>query len=297
MFRDGGQHVTIELSSPGVTVPLKQGRKLALGKLRFHSDSQGRTGGLMFGNSSLHVANLTIGEDVSVKSLRFTTRATPAGKNLNTKVSYRVKDVTVGDRQYGPGELTIVLRKLDLNALRKYEQRVNAISKRKRLPQEQASMMVAAETMKLVANLSKRAPELEITKLSFKSPEGDLTGNAKFVLDGSNLNVSENAMLLVRAIQGEAALKIPLSMVKAILTPQIRQDIETYKDQGRITSKEAAMLTPKVMSRIVDEAYRSYLSRNAFTRLLVPAGSYYRISASFKQGKFLVNNKPLALPM
>jgi hypothetical protein len=158
-------------------------------------------------------------------------------------------------------------------------------------------MMVAAETMKLIASLSKSAPELEVTKLSFKAREGELTGKAKLVLDGSKLNVAENMMLLLRALQGDAELSIPPSMVKAILTPLIRSDIENYKQRGILSQREANQLTPDVMSRIVDEVYPSYLNKNSFTKLLIPSGAYYTITASFRQGKFLVNNRPLGRPL
>lgn len=293
VFRDDGR-INTQLSTPGISLPSKNG-PFSVGKISFQSDARGDSG-IMFGNSSLNVAKMDIGPDVSVKGLRFTTTAKPAGKNVNSTINYQVKNITVGTNQYGPGQLTLQLRKLDAAALRRFERKVNGISKRG-LPEEQRQMMVAAETMKLIASLSKNAPELEVTKLSFKAREGELTGKAKLVLDGSKLNVAENMMLLLRALQGEAELSIPPSMVKAILTPRIRSDIENYKQRGILSQREANQLTPSVMSQIVDEAYPSYLNRNGFTKLLIPSGAYYTITASFRQGKFLVNNRPLNQPL
>ncbi len=295
VFQEGAQQINAQLHSAGLSIPSKSG-EFTLDQIRFNSDTTGGKAGFMFGKSSLHVASITMGPDIGVKGLRLTTVAKPVGPNVNTTVNYQVKDIQVANNHYGPGQLTIVLRKLDAAALRQYEQAVNGIIKRG-LPTEQAAMMRAAETMKLIANLSKKAPELEVTNLSFKSSEGELTGTAKVVLDGSNLNVAENTMLLLRALQGDAELSIPPSMVKAILTPRIRQDIENYKRRGLLSAQDMAKVTPEVMSRIVDEAYPSYLSRNAFTKLLIPAGSHYKISASFKEGRFLVNNKPVRQPL
>ncbi len=293
MFRDDGQ-VNTQLTTPGISLPSKSG-PFTIGKITFQSDARG-DGGIMFGNSSLHIAKMDIGPDVSIKGLRFATTAKPVGKNVTSTINYQIKDITVGADHYGPGQLTMQLRKLNAAALRQFEQKVNGISKRG-LPEEQRQMMVAAETMKLIASLSKSAPELEITKLSFKAREGELTGKAKLVLDGSKLNVAENMMLLLRALQGDAELSIPPSMVKAILTPRIRSDIENYKQRGMLSQREANQLTPKVMSQIVDEAYPSYLNRNSFTKLLVPSGAYYTITASFREGRFLVNNRPLGQPL
>ncbi len=293
VFGDDGR-INTQLSTPGVSLSSKNG-PFSVGKISFQSDARG-DGGIMFGNSSLHVAKMDIGPDVSVKGLKFSARAKPAGKNITSTINYQVKDITVGTDHYGPGQLTLQLRKLNAAALRQFEKKVNGISKRG-LPEEQRQMMVAAETMKLIASLSKSAPELEVTKLSFKAREGELTGKAKLVLDGSKLNVAENMMLLLRALQGDAELSIPPSMVKAILTPRIRSDIENYKQRGILSQREANQLTPNVMSRIVDEVYPSYLNKNSFTKLLIPSGAYYTITASFRQGKFLVNNRPLGQPL
>jgi uncharacterized protein YdgA (DUF945 family) len=293
VFRGDGR-VNTQLSTRGISL-LSENGPLSVSNISFQSDARG-DGGIMFGNSSLTVAKMDIGPDVSVKGLRFTTTAKPAGNNINSTINYQVKDITVGTDHYGPGQLTLQLRKLNAAALRRFEQKVNGISKRG-LAEEQRQMMVAAETMKLIASLSKSAPELEVTKLSFKAREGELTGTAKLVLDGSKLNVAENMMLLLRALRGDAELSIPPSMVKAFLTPRIRSDIENYKRRGILSQREANKLTPKVMSRIVDEAYPSYLTRNGFTKLLVPSGAYYTITASFRQGKFLVNNRPLNQPL
>ena len=107
--------------------------------------------------------------------------------------------------------------------------------------------MVSATLSLLIASLSKNAPELEVTKLSFKAREGELTGTAKLVLDGSKLNVAENMMLLLRALQGDAELSIPPSMVKAILTPRIRSDIENYK-QRAVTEHDAVLSRQDLVS-------------------------------------------------
>ena len=293
VFGDDGR-INTQLSTPGISLPSKNG-PVSVGKISFQFDARGN-GGIMFGNTSLNVAKMDIGPDVSIKGLRFNTTAKPTGKNVNSTINYQVKDITVGTDHYGPGQLTLQLRKLDAAALRRFEQKVNGISKRG-LPEEQRQMMVAAETMKLIASLSKNAPELEVTKLSFKAREGKLTGTAKLVLDGRKLNVAENMMLLLRALRGDAELSIPPSMVKAILTPRIRSDIENYKQRGILSQREANRLTPKVISQIVDEAYPSYLNSNGFTKLLIPSGAYYTITASFRQGKFLVNNRPLGRPL
>ncbi len=291
--RQGGNQVLTELQSPGLVAASATG-ELSVSQIRLNSDHTGGRG-VMLGTTTLHIGNVGIGPDMDFKGLRLTASAKPAGPNVDTTVNYQIKELRVNTASYGPGQLTVVLRKLDAAALRRFEQQVNALSKRN-LPQEQVSMQTAAETMKLIAALSKKVPELEVTKLSFLTPEGELSGTAKIVLDGSELDLAQNMMLIVRALRGELELSIPPSMVKAILTPQIREDIEGYKQAGTLSAREAERITPAVMAKIVDEAYSSYLPRNPFTRLLARVGGRYRLTISFRDGRLLVNNEPVKQP-
>jgi uncharacterized protein YdgA (DUF945 family) len=290
-LRQGGQQVDVELTVPALSLK-SANSDFALKNLVYRFNSNAGMGGYLFGNSTLQVSQLRIGADFELKGLRLTTKAKPAGANVTATVDYRVQGIKSGVDEYGPGQLTLVARKLDAKALQKFNQRYSQIAKRS-LPQEQASMMAAAEMMKLVASLSRKAPEIEVTKLSFTTKEGKLTGNGKLVLDGSNLDIATNPFLALRALRGDAELSIPRSMVKAILTPSIRRDVESYTRTGALSSDEAAKLTPAVMAKIVDRAYPQYMSRNSFTRMLVPAGPVYRITAAFRDGTLLVNGRPL----
>ena len=294
-FHQGGEKVDVDLRVPGVSLSSEKG-DFSLKNLNYRFNSSAGVAGYMFGNSTLQLGELSFGPGFELKGLRLTTRSRPRGPNLTANVDYRVKTIKSGTDEHGPGELSIVLRKLDTKALQRFNQQYNQIAKRA-LPQQQASMMAAAEMMKLVAALAKKAPELEVTKLSFKTQEGELTGNAKFVLDGSKLDIASNPFLALRALRGNAELSIPPSMVKAILAPAIMQDVEGFKRRGTLSSREASKLTPAVMARIVDEAYPSYLSRNSFTKMLVRSGPVYRITASFRNGELRVNGKPLQQPL
>jgi uncharacterized protein YdgA (DUF945 family) len=294
-FHEGGQRVNIEVRAPGLSFSSDKG-EFSLKNLIYRFNSSAGMAGYMFGNSTLQLAEVSAGPGFELKGLRLTTRSKPSGPNLTATVDYRVQAIKSGADEHGPGQLTLVLRKLDAKALQRFNQQYNQISKRG-LPQQQASMMAAAEMMKLIAALSKKAPELEVTKLSFKTKEGELTGDAKIVLDGSDLDIAANPFLALRALRGEGQLSIPPSMVKAILTPTIMQDVKGFERTGALSTREAAKLTPAVMARIVDEAYPSYLSRNSFTKMLVRRGPVYRISASFRDGELRVNGKPLQQPL
>jgi len=151
--------------------------------------------------------------------------------------------------------------------------------------------------MELIAALSRQAPELEITKLSFKTPQGEITGKAKFVLDGRKHIAAQNPLQLLLALSGRGELAIPAAVLKQLLTPVIRRDIESYQSSGALTPQEMAELTPQAMGEIVDRALPQYLSRNGFTRYLVEDGDLYKLTVSIRRGQLLVNGTPWHAPM
>jgi len=264
---------------------------LSLSNLTVHSDLHEGIAGYFFGENSVTIEKVGLGSAVILRGLQFSTMARPSGNNVNMVITYKIKEASVANDRYGPGQLIMEARKLDAVALKKFEKEVNTIY-RKNLPEEQASLMVLGKTLELVANLSKKAPEIEITKLSFKSSQGEMTGKAKFVLDGSKANVNENPMLLLTALRGKAELVFPPGMLKPLLAPLIQRDIEAYRKTRKLTDKETAKLNPETMGKIIDKALPLYLSKNKLTKLLVRDGDKYKITASIKRGQFLVNNKP-----
>ena len=279
-----------QLQSPGLTIDSANG-KFSLSRIILDYNMHEGTAEYLFGGGSLKIAKMDLGAIGSVTGLKLTTMAKPVGSNMTLSAGYDVKNITLANETYGPGQFKFEIRKLDVKTLRQFERDMNKIYKQN-MPREQASMIMLGKLMQLAAELSKQVPEIEVTKLSFKTKNGEITGNAKFILDGSNLNVSENPMLLLTAFSGDAEVTIPRDIVKSIVTPLIVRDIETYKSRGAITVQDSEKLTPELINEVVDQAMPLYLPRNQFTRLLVQEGESYKISTTIRGGRVFVNGQP-----
>src|SRR3970282_2595932 len=96
--------------------------------------------------------------------------------------------------------------------------------------------------------------KIEITKLSFKAADGEVTGKAKLVLDGSQLDVSGNPMLMLKALSGEGEISLPDSIVRLLAEPDVKRDLEVLKTSGKLSEKEIAKLTPKRIAAITTQA-------------------------------------------
>ena len=262
-----------------------------LSNIEFHSNMNEGVAGYLFGNNTLTVKELSINPVFAAKGLHLTANTRPAGNNVDMKFGYRVEELAVAGERFGPGQLVVEARRLDAATLKKFDDELNSIYT-KNLPEEQATLMALGRMLELISDLSKTAPELEITRLSLKVRQDEISGKGKLVLDGKKVDLKENPMLLLTALRGEAELTIPLATIKAILTPAIQRDILQIKQGGELSPDDVSRLDAETMSRIIDEALPLYLARNDFTRLLVADAGNYKISAVFRRGQLLINNEP-----
>ncbi len=280
------------LSTPG-----KQG-EFSVSKVALHSDMHEGTAGYFFGDGALTIGQIEFGdatERVSLQGLEISSSARPAGENVNMIIRYQLGEIRTRDERFGPGQLVMELRYLDAATLVKFKNEIDGIYRGK-LPAPQAAMIVAGKAMELIGTLSRKAPELEITSLSFKTTEGEISGHAKFVLDGRKTDLTQNPMKILTSLVGDVEVSVPTPVVKRLLAPQIRHDIESYREDGTLSKEEVAKLDPKKMAEIVDRVFPQYLARNEFTRNLVKENGAYKLTLTLRQGQMLVNGKPWHLP-
>jgi uncharacterized protein YdgA (DUF945 family) len=291
-----------EMNAPLLQFAFKDGG-FALNKLSLSLDTQESTSGLDTGSMALGVDKLVMddrkkAEQISIEGLRLSTNTQEAGGNINSTLTFQFRGMESGGTKQGAAQINLQLRKLDVATLVKFQNEVRELRKQK-LPPEQLNMMLLGKTMDLLGQLAKKSPELEITKLSFKAADGEVTGKAKFVLDGSQLDVSGNPMLMLKALSGEGEVSLPDSIVRLLAEPDVKRDIEALKASGKLSEKEIADLTPKRMAAITTQAIKELpqYKDNVVSRLrLVADGPNYKIVAALKDGQLRVNNEPLQLP-
>jgi hypothetical protein len=238
------------------------------------------------------------GESISLDGMRLSSNTQEAGGNLNSTLTFQFRAMESGGSKQGAAQINLQLRKLDVASLVKFQNEVRALRKQ-RLPPEQVNTMMLGKTLELLGELAKKSPELEVTKLSFKAEDGEVTGKAKFVLDGSQLDVSGNPMLMLKALSGEGEINLPDSIVRLLAEPDVKRDLEVLKTSGKLSEQEIAKLTPKRIAAITTQAIKELpqYRENVVSRLkLVADGPNYKIVAALKDGQLRVNNEPLQLP-
>jgi len=289
-----------QLTAPSLLVSGANGN-LSLSNMKITLDQKKSPSGFATGTAGITVAKLQadgLAGKTSIDGRTLSTNTREAGGSLSSTFSMQFREAMSGDQKQGPGQINVEVRKLDVATLSKFRNEVNALRKQK-MPPEQANMMVLGKTLEMLGKLAKKSPELEITKLSFKTADGEVTGKAKFVLDGSQLDVSGNPMLMLKALSGEGEINLPDSVVRLLASPNVKRDIEALKASGKLTQEEQAKLTPKRIEMITQQALKElpqYKDSVVSNFRLVPDGPNYKIVGTLKNGQVMVNNEPVQLP-
>lgn len=268
-----------------------QKSSFTLSKFSVDSDLQEGVAGYMFGTNSFQIEKIMFAENNVLEGLRMNTSAREAGNNVSLVIQYFLKGMTLFGETYGPAQLAVEVRKLDAATLVKLDGAINEIYK-KQLPEAQAGMILTGKMLEIIADLAKNNPEMEVTKFNFKTKQGEVTGKVKFSLDGANINVKENPLLLINALSGEGELSVPSSIIEALAKKQIQQEIEELKNSKKLTKQEVQKLTPEKISAITDQLAPRRTKELAATLQFLPNGANFQANASLKRGQLFINNQP-----
>lgn len=232
------------------------------------------------------VKDLTIKSDSDIEQHLF-----------NTHFNVTLNALLANNQNYGPGDLEVSLRNLDADVLAKINEQTRAMQNGNEQQRQQAMLALLPELPKLFS----KGAEFEISKLSFKIPQGLVEGNMYITLPkGENANPFE----LMQKIQGKAKFQAPAAAVKEILKQSIMQQLAKQPDlQQTLTQQLQANQVvnqtpdktnqpPATPEQLADMQSDKQLSSLQQTGVITAQGTDYVIEVSLDQGKFTINGKP-----
>lgn len=270
-------------------------QKLSVSKAKITANLQKSASGLTTGSLSYAIDKLSSESDqgtLVLSGLVLAAASAEASGNLSANVDLKLQSIGDGTSTYGPGVINIKVNNLDAATLVKYKKELHELQAKK-LPPEQMPSVLMGKMVALVANLAKKAPEIDISKISFKFQEGEITGSGKLVLDGGNADIAENPELLLMSLHGDGEVIVPQAALKALTALDLSRQVASFKSQGKFSEDELKKLTPQKISEISASAAPKYMQRYASSMKLVPEGDNYKMSLSLSRGQFLLNGQPL----
>jgi len=157
---------------------------------------------------------------------------------------------------------------------------------------EKQSEMLFSKLIEVLPDLIKKSPEVELTRLSLKTENGEVVGKAKVTIDGTNPELINNPFFLLTAINAEADLTIPRAFLESILEGFARKNLmagvkgetEETPDDEEINELAKSEATLQI---------KHLLEQN----ILVVQANDLKLRATYKQGQLKLNGQPTELPL
>ncbi len=225
------------------------------------------------GQVNLETVHLTTPSSWEADALQLSVSSRLTGETVALKINGQLEKLRVAGESYGPGEFALEARTLEPVALTQFVRALPALFR--------ADAPVATLTPPL-ATLARKTPEVELTALHLNATPDALTGRGRIVLDGRRLGPTPHPARLLSALSGE----LMLSVSTPFLTSW------SLADAGTENTNDAGQ-----KKHLAAEALPRYLAAHPYARLLVPTDGRYRLAASLKQGRLLINNEPWHGPL
>jgi uncharacterized protein YdgA (DUF945 family) len=288
---------TGSLSAPGLNAVADDG-ELEIRGLASTFDTHEGIKGLFLGDASFDLAHLEFtdkkngeGKRFSMDGLKMKTSSRAVTDTINYSMTVRIDRAMTHDTQYGPGGCELELRKLDAASLAKLQQVFQELQAQfPHRSAEEINQMMLAKYAEILPELVKKSPEIEITRLSLKTHDGDFLGKAKIVFDGTNAAAINNPLFLLSAVTAHAEFTVTDRLLQRINETSHRKEIIAAVKQGKrdpISDEEIKALAAAQSEKRLE----ALVAQN----ILIYEDGHYKASADYQQGRVILNGRPLTL--
>lgn len=224
---------------------------------------------------------------VALTNLQFTGSTNQNGNLLNHTHSLGFEKLVVGRNSYGPGIYELELRNINKDAIEEIQKELNEDQN----TQESATTKeeLWARIMKVLPRLLEGSPEIELTKLSIKTGEGEILGHALISLKGDP-ELAANPLLLLAAVSAELKLSVSKPLLENLL-----KDYKIEEITDEIKSQNEAPPSDKKLQNLGKTRAQSEIKQMLDQNILVLKNGNYKIEASYRLGEIILNGKPLDL--
>ncbi len=179
------------------------------------------------------------------------------------------------DRKYGPGNLKMSLANLDAQAIAKLSEAYTAMQAKP------ASTEVLGILSSHASALLAKSPEIRLENFSLTTPEGACLASAHIAFNGQG-EVILNPFFLLGRLSAEANFNADERFM-AVQTKNFTKERLCGEHPEPDCDQEAARASSKQLQGLVEQ------------NILLLANGQYSLTASFKNGQTMLNDKPVPL--
>jgi uncharacterized protein YdgA (DUF945 family) len=178
------------------------------------------------------------------------------------------------------------LRRLDTDVVKQLQKTARDLQKKRQsgeIPADMVSLTWVAKLTELAPALLKKSPEIALSQLKLKTDDGKLDGKVTVGIEGNKVSNLEDFSNVMGALQVQADFSITKVLLeKTMTTVMANQMTEDLSEEEAL--KEAQKFTEKQIKGYIEQKF------------LKEAGNNYELTASFKEGKLMVNGQEMPLP-
>lgn len=259
--------------------------------------------GLFLGEVALAIPSFIMvdeqGRQLELKYLQAESDSDIENGLFHSRFKASIEKINAPEQAYGPGNIKLAIRNLDADALIQLNNLARQAKEGNNLEIQRIFAIMATELPKLFS----KGAEFEIQEMDFVLPEGKMQGSLAISLPKGGLG--GNFLEVMQKIHGRGKLKMPMIVIKRLVTESIRQKMtspQQTKQQTNISEQlqpqssvnEAAQVAAdsKDISQQVNILAEKQLADLIKEGVLLPQGSDYFIEVELNQGRLTINGKP-----
>jgi uncharacterized protein YdgA (DUF945 family) len=199
--------------------------------------------------------------------------------------------LTMDGKTYGPGALEVEVKNLDGVALGAFQQQVRELYRdpQSTRPEELMGRLLPLYGQ-LLTKLAAGKPQLNIRRLHFVTPVGDVDGSLLISFDGGPGVDLHNPLVLLQGLEAQADLAVNEKLVKLMVADRAEAGLKTARKAGRLPAYSDEQIAALAEKQAGDQL-EAVLAQN----LAVRDGERIKTSATFHAGKLVVNGQSLPL--
>lgn len=214
--------------------------------------------------------------------------ASQSGETVDYLQKLKVAEVTVDDAGYGPGELEVAARGLDGEVLSRYQQDMLGVYGQESLDPEVIGLQMMQVYLRLLSGLAEGSPEIEVSKLQFVTPKGNVSGSLWLKLHGETGQVPGDVAALLQKLEGQAQVAADENLVRTVLSGMVAQQLK-----NALRQQDLPLPTDEELAAMAGSQIEQQLESLIGQQFIERSGGKLRCQAVLKGGELTVNGQRL----
>lgn len=267
----------------------QDGKKVTIDAITSSYDLKKSVYGLFTGSASLSFPSMVVTnqgakifelDDLSMKS-----NSDISGKTISSSVSLTLDALMLKDQKYGPGSFELAIRNLDAQAMGRINELSSKLQNGKDDQKQQAMMQLLQE----LPALASQGPEIEISQMTFKLPDGKVEGTLLLSLPKI---ASANIMSIVQSLNGTAHFEVPRALVQMAAADTFKKSIMNNQLQQAMAQQNQGAMSVVEVDKQAQAMAEKRLNAMVESGMFVAKDKELIVDLRLEQGKLMVNGKP-----